>query len=338
MQPDPEGTDPKAAPAAPPPAVFIMGPTASGKTELAVQIAERLPCGIISVDSTLVYRGLDIGSAKPDPLLLARAPHRLIDIRDPREPYSAGQFREDALREMAQIVAAQRLPLLVGGTMLYFRALQYGLSALPAADPAVRARLLAQAQTLGWPALHQRLTRLDPASARRIQRTDPQRIQRALEVIELTGQPLSQQQSGATQQTLPYRVLKLARAPRDRAVLHRRINQRFARMLDQGFEQEVRGLLAAEHLSPELPALRSVGYRQMLGYLRGDYARQEMIEKGTAATRQLAKRQLTWLRADNEVHWLYDEDGEPLSRALALIERELIGEVGQGKNIRIDWG
>ena len=311
---------------APPPvpaAVFLMGPTASGKTELAVQIAERLRCGIISVDSTLVYRGLDIGSAKPDRQLRTRAPHRLIDICDPREPYSAARFREDALREMAQIVAAQRLPLLVGGTMLYFRVLQYGLSKLPAADPGLRARLLTEAQTLGWPALHQRLARLDPPSARRIHPNDPQRIQRALEVIELTGQPLSEQQSGTAEQTLPYRVLKLARAPRERAVLHRRIAQRFRQMLDQGFEQEVRGLLQAEQLSPALPALRSVGYRQMLGYLVGEYARDEMIVKGTAATRQLAKRQLTWLRADPEVHWLYDEEVDPLARALELIDREL---------------
>lgn len=302
----------------PPPAVFLMGPTASGKTELAAALAERIPCGLISVDSTLVYRGLDIGSAKPEPELLARFPHRLIDICDPAETYSAARFRDDALSAMGEITVDGRLPLLVGGTMLYFRALEQGLSQLPEADPALRARLLAEAGELGWTGLHRRLAHLDPEAGRRIHPNDPQRIQRALEVIELTGRPLSEQQQGP-RPGLPYRLLKLARAPVERAELHRRIERRFRQMLEQGFEQEVRGLLS-RGLAPALPAMRAVGYRQMLGYLLGEYGREEMIAKGVAATRQLAKRQLTWLRADPDVHWLNEGRGDVVAQALALIE------------------
>ena len=306
-----------------PPAVFLMGPTASGKTELAVALAEHLPCGIVSVDSTLVYRGLDIGSAKPEPELLSRFPHRLVDICDPSETYSAARFRDDALAAMGEIDAAGRLPLLVGGTMLYFRALEQGLSRLPEADPGLRARLIGEAERLGWQALHQRLTRLDPVAAGRIHPNDPQRIQRALEVIELTGRSLSEQQQRRGP-GLPYRLLKLARAPMQRAELHRRIELRFRQMLEQGFEDEVRGLLA-RGLSPALPAMRAVGYRQLLGYLLGEYGREEMVARGVAATRQLAKRQLTWLRADPQVHWLDEAQGDVLGQALERITLFLEG-------------
>lgn len=301
-------------------ALFLMGPTASGKTELAVELAQRLPCDIISVDSALVYRGMDIGTAKPGPELLREAPHRLIDICDPTEAYSAARFREDALREMAAISARGRIPLLVGGTMLYFRALQYGLSALPEADPAVRARLEAEAAADGWAALHRRLARIDPDAAARIHPNDPQRIQRALEVHALTGTTLTELQNRDGGQTLPYRLVKLVRSPRDRAVLHERIERRFHRMLELGFEQEVRGLLQRWELTLETPSMRAVGYRQILAYLRGSHSREQMIERGIAATRQLAKRQLTWLRADREARWLDEEAGNLLAQALKLME------------------
>ena len=301
-------------------AVFLMGPTASGKTELALQLVERLPMEIISVDSALVYRGMDIGTAKPTPAELVRAPHRLIDICDPSEPYSAARFREDALGEMAEITAAGRIPLLVGGTMLYFRALQYGLSELPEADRGVRARLEQEAAIHGWGHLHQRLKRIDPSAAARIHPNDPQRIQRALEVWELTGSTLSNLQDRDGVQRLPYRVVKLARAPADRAELHERIAERFHRMLAQGFEEEVRGLVAKGNLVPDLPSMRSVGYRQMLRYILGEWDRETMIERGIIATRQLAKRQLTWLRSDPEVHWLDDSCGDVLEQALKIIE------------------
>lgn len=301
-------------------AVFLMGPTASGKTDLALQLVGALPMEIISVDSALVYRGMDIGTAKPTAEELERAPHRLIDICDPSESYSAARFREDALREMAQITSAGRIPLLVGGTMLYFRALQYGLSELPEADPGVRARLEHEAAVHGWRYLHERLARIDPGAAARIHPNDPQRIQRALEVWELTGSTLSNLQSGDGGQRLPYRVLKLARAPADRAILHQRIARRFYQMLEQGFEEEVRQLALRGDLVPDLPSMRSVGYRQMLRYILGEWDRETMIEKGIIATRQLAKRQLTWLRSDPEVHWLDEERGDVFQQALKIIE------------------
>lgn len=305
-------------------AVFLMGPTASGKTDLAVELVQRLPCDIISVDSALVYRGMDIGTAKPGPDLLARAPHRLIDICDPGEAYSAARFREDALGEMAEITAAGRIPLLVGGTMLYFRALQYGLSELPQADPELRRRLETEAAEHGWEALHQRLAQVDPQAAGRIHPNDPQRIQRALEIFELTGRPLTELQRQDGVQKLPYRLVKLVRAPKDRSLLHERIAQRFHRMLELGFEDEVRGLLARGDLSLDLPSMRSVGYRQMALYLQGEYSREEMIERSIIATRQLAKRQLTWLRADPELFWLDEEAGDLCTQALKFIEAACI--------------
>lgn len=292
-------------------AVFLMGPTASGKTDLAVELVQQRPCEIISVDSALVYRGMDIGTAKPDATLLALAPHRLIDICDPSEVYSAARFRDDALAAMAEIVAAGKTPLLVGGTMLYFRALQYGLSELPVADSSVRARLDRFQEEFGLQALHTRLAEVDTVAAERIHPNDSQRIKRALEVFELTGKPLSEQQKQQGQQTLPYRILKLVRAPEDRAILHQRIEQRFHKMLELGFEGEVRNLLIQQGLSADLPAMRSVGYRQMLSYIKGEYGYEEMVERGIIATRQLAKRQFTWLRAEKELHWL--KEGDDLS-------------------------
>ncbi|MEN8166267.1 MAG: tRNA (adenosine(37)-N6)-dimethylallyltransferase MiaA [Pseudomonadota bacterium] len=302
-----------------PPAIFLMGPTASGKTDLAVQLVERLPLEIISVDSALVYRGMDIGTAKPDPETLARAPHRLIDIRDPAESYSAAEFREDALSAMREITAAGLVPLLVGGTMLYFRALEHGLSDLPRADPAMRARLELELRNLGLPRLHQRLWELDPSAAQRIHPNDPQRILRALEVIGITGRPLSELQAASRGELLPYRLLKLVRSPRDRALLHQRIEKRFHRMLEQGLVDEVRRLLERGDLSPELPALRSVGYRQVIKHLLGELSWEEMTERGIIATRQLAKRQFTWLRADKGCCWLDEERGDLPRQALRLI-------------------
>jgi len=300
-----------------PPAILLMGPTASGKTDLAVELVARLPCDIISVDSALVYRGMDIGTAKPDAATLARAPHRLIDICDPAEAYSAARFRADALREMASISAAGRIPLLVGGTMLYFRSLQQGLADMPEADPEVRARLEHELQHQGLAALHARLAEVDPVAAGRIHPNDPQRILRALEVWQLTGEPLSRLQAATARDALPYRLLKLARAPREREVLRERIARRFAQMLEQGFEAEVAGLLARGDLSAELPSMRSVGYRQMLEYLRGEVDHPTMVTRAVSATRQLAKRQMTWLRSEQGLHWLYD-DGQPLQQALGL--------------------
>ncbi len=303
----------------PPLAIFLMGPTASGKTGLAIDLVQKLPCEIISVDSALVYREMNIGTAKPSAEELAAAPHRLIDICDPTESYSAARFRADALREMEEVVRNGNIPLLVGGTMLYYRALQYGLSELPEGDSDVRARLEAEAAAQGWEELHGRLERVDPVCAARIHPNDPQRIIRALEVYELTGSPMSELQQLDGEQKLPYRVIKLARTPAERAVLHQRIEQRFLQMLEQGFEEEVRALIERWRLTPDMPALRLVGYRQMAGYLRGEYDYDGMIERGVAATRQLAKRQYTWLRQERDLHWLREEGDGPLAQALKII-------------------
>ncbi len=296
-----------------------MGPTASGKTGLAIDLVQKLPCEIISVDSALVYREMNIGTAKPSAEELAAAPHRLIDICDPTESYSAARFRADALREMEEVVQNGNIPLLVGGTMLYFRALQYCLSELPEGDSDVRARLEAEAAAQGWEELHGRLERVDPVCAARIHPNDERRIIRALEVYELTGSPMSELQQLDGEQKLPYRVIKLARAPAERAVLHQRIEQRFLQMLEQGFEEEVRALIERWRLTPDMPALRLVGYRQMAGYLRGEYDYDGMIERGVAATRQLAKRQYTWLRQERDLHWLREEGDGPLAQALKII-------------------
>ena len=281
-----------------PPAILLMGPTASGKTDLAVALTERLPCDIISVDSAMVYRGMDIGTAKPEAEVLARAPHRLIDILDPAEAYSAARFREDAEQEMYRIAAAGRIPLLVGGTMLYFRALTRGLSPLPERDPLVRRRLDAEAERLGWEALHARLCRLDPRTAERIHPNDPQRLQRALEVCELAGRPMSEIVGEAEKKPLPFNMLKIALVPPDRHRLRERIRWRFDRMLEQGFLDEVARLYRREDLGPQLPSLRCVGYRQAWAHLAGELDREEMVQRAVTATRQLAKRQMTWLRGD----------------------------------------
>ncbi len=278
-----------------------MGPTASGKTGVAVELVRRLPLEIISVDSALVYRGMDIGTAKPEPAVLENAPHRLIDIRDPAEAYSAAEFRADALAAMAEITAAGRIPLLVGGTFLYFRALEQGLSKMPAAVPEIRARLEAEARREGLEALHARLARVDPVSAERIHVTDPQRILRALEVYQQTGEPMSALHARGRSAALPYRLLKLALLPQDRALLHARIAARFDSMLAAGLIEEVRCLFQRGDLSPELPALRAVGYRQVWTYLAGEISREELPERAIVATRQYARRQLTWLRGEANI-------------------------------------
>ena len=298
-----------------PSAIFLMGATATGKTALACALAEQFPLGIVSVDSALVYRGLDIGAAKPDAATLARHPHRLIDIRDPSTPYSAAEFRNDALAAMDTIARERRVPLLVGGTGLYFRALAEGLSALPEADPEVRTRIAEDAARIGWPALHERLRSLDAESAERIRPGDAQRIQRALEVIELTGAPMSALTGGPPERP-PWRLLKLALVPRDRALLHARIARRFDAMLAAGFLDEVRALRRRGDLDPDLPALRAVGYRQAWEHLEGAMDAPTFRERAIFATRQLAKRQITWLRAELDARW-FDPDEASAAQAVA---------------------
>jgi tRNA dimethylallyltransferase len=279
-----------------PPAIFLMGPTASGKTALAVSLVERFPLEIVSVDSALVYRDMNIGTAKPDAATLSRAPHHLLDIRDPTESYSAAAFCADAQRLMADITARGKVPLLVGGTMLYFRALLQGLDDLPRADPALRKKREIEAASRGWPALHVELAQVDPVTAQRLSPNDSQRIGRALEIYQLTGKPMSALLDQA-QTALPYRVLQLALIPSDRAVLHQRIATRFDTMLAEGLLDEVEALRKTYALTSDLPAMRAVGYRQAWAYLDGAIDRAGLREQGLAATRQLAKRQLTWLRS-----------------------------------------
>lgn len=286
-----------------PPAIALMGPTASGKTALALDWARRLDAEVISVDSALVYRGLDIGSAKPDVGERAGIEHRLIDIRDPHQPYSAAEFARDGLEAMRTLAARSRVPVLAGGTGLYFRALLDGLSPMPEADPVLRDGLRARGATEGWPTLHAELARVDPAAAARIHATDPQRISRALEVHALTGRPISHWQA-APRRRFPFRVLKLVLAPADRGELHTRIAARFDRMLARGFLDEVRALRADPRLHAELPAIRAVGYRQAWVHLAGGSTAAEFREQSIAATRQLAKRQLTWLRGEFDARWL----------------------------------
>ncbi len=282
-----------------------MGPTASGKTDLAVELCRHFPLDIISVDSALVYRGMDIGTAKPDSGTLQKAPHRLIDIRDPAQSYSAADFRADALAEMQAITASGTIPLLVGGTMLYFRALEHGLAELPGADPGVRLKLEQQAAEIGWPAMHAILQQQDPPAAARIHPNDPQRIQRALEVISVSGRPLSELQAQATRKALAYRIHKAIVAPAERSVLHHRIARRFELMMENGFLEEMKGLHDRSDLHADLPSMRAVGYRQAWDYLDGGCTLEVMGERAVAATRQLAKRQLTWLRRETAAVW-YD--------------------------------
>lgn len=301
-----------------PHAIFLMGPTASGKTDLAIALTRALPCDIISVDSALIYRGMDIGTAKPSQAELAAAPHRLIDILDPAQSYSAADFRRDALREMADIAGRGRIPLLVGGTMLYFKALLEGLSPLPSADPEVRRQLEDEAARLGWQALHDELKRIDPVAGARIHPNDPQRLSRALEVYRISGKTLTEltQTQG---EALPYRVSQFAIAPEERGELHRRIELRFDLMLAGGFEQEVRQLYQRGDLTPDLPSIRCVGYRQMWDYLAGEVGYDEMRYRGIVATRQLAKRQMTWLRGWPEVTWLTSGAKDNVQRVVEAV-------------------
>lgn len=284
-----------------PPALFLMGPTASGKTQVAVELAQQLPVEIISVDSALVYRDMNIGTAKPEAAVLAHAPHHLIDIIDPTDAYSAAAFRHDALRLMNDITRRGRIPLLVGGTMLYFRALHVGLNELPQADPKVRAALDEQAAQLGWPALHVQLAQVDPETASLLKPNDAQRIQRALEIYQLSGQPMSALLKQQNKHPLPYAAVQIALIPSDRSKLHARIATRFSAMLKLGLVDELRALQEKYALHPDLPSMRCVGYRQAWQFLAGEITEAELSDKGIAATRQLAKRQLTWLRSMPEI-------------------------------------
>lgn len=300
-------------------ALFLMGPTASGKTELAIRLRQKYSVEIISVDSALIYRQMDIGTAKPDAREQALAPHRLIDILDPSEAYSAADFRRDALQAMAQITAEGKIPLLVGGTMLYYKALLEGLSPLPAADPDIRQQIEQEALTQGWQVLHDQLRHIDPVSAQRIHPNDPQRLSRALEVYRISGKTLTEltQTKG---EGLPYRVKQFAIAPKERAELHRRIEQRFEKMIAAGFEEEVKALYERADLHPDLPSIRCVGYRQMWEYLDGQCSKEEAIFRGICATRQLAKRQVTWLRSWDNLTWL---DSENIDNALATLSNAI---------------
>lgn len=280
-----------------PPAIAILGPTASGKSNLALSIADHFPIEIISIDSAQVYRYMDIGSAKPDPQILAKIPHHLINLIDPDQQYSAAQFRHDALLTMKEITRRGNIPLLVGGTMLYFKALREGLSDLPPADQQIRKEIEASAAEKGWSTLHHLLQSVDPMSAERIQPNDSQRIQRALEIYYLTGKPMSQQMVSSQPASIPYRLISIALLPSDRKVLHQRIQHRFETMLEMGLIEEVRSILSQFPLTLEMPSIRCVGYRQVYQYLQGQLSLMELREKGAAATRQLAKRQLTWLRS-----------------------------------------
>ena len=317
------------------PVVFLMGPTAAGKTELGIRLAERLPADIVSVDSAMVYRGMDIGTGKPPRTVLERAPHRLVDIREVTDPYSAGAFRTDALREIESIRAKGRIPLLVGGTMLYFRALERGLAPLPRAAREVRDRLAAEGQRHGWPALHARLAAVDREAAGRIHANDAQRIQRALEVFEVSGRCLSEWWARAPARPLgefPYgRLVRLAVVPADRAELHRTIDARFRKMLACGLVDEVRGLATRPGVSADLPSMRAVGYRQVWEYLEGRCGGEEMVERAIAATRQLARRQLTWLRSLSGVDQLDPEAGAEV-RAYNYIMRNVSENPRAGTN------
>lgn len=306
-----------------PPAIAIIGPTASGKTTLALELATRFPCDIISVDSAQVFRDMNVGTAKPDGATLARFPHRLIDLITPEQRYSAAQFRADALREMAAITAAGRIPLLVGGTMLYIKVLREGLADLPPADPALRARIDAEAAQNGWPALHAELARLDSRTAARLQPTDAQRIQRAIEVLRLTGRTLgsffAEQQSGSP----PLRCLTLALVPGDRGELHRRIAQRFDAMLAAGLIDEVSMLRRKYRLDAGLPSMRCVGYRQVWEMLEGRMPRGELRDRGVFATRQFAKRQLTWLKSMDKLHVIDPLTADAAAEVLAAVNTHL---------------
>jgi tRNA dimethylallyltransferase len=308
-----------ASPSDPAEVVFIMGPTASGKTSLGIELAKVCDGEIISVDSALIYRGMDIGTAKPDAAEQSGVVHHLLDIRDPSETYSVSEFRNDTLRLIEDIRSRGKMPILVGGTMMYFNALIKGISALPAANECVRADLTEQAELKGWEAMHKRLAECDPESAQRIHPNDPQRLLRALEVFELTGRPLSELQQ-QNSPPIPYSVAQFAIAPEERAVLHERIRLRYEQMLAYGLIEEVKKLYKRKDLHPELPSIRCVGYRQTWQFLESELSFDEAKERGIIATRQLAKRQLTWLRGWDDVTWLNTFDAENLSLILKVIK------------------
>lgn len=301
-----------------PKAIFLMGPTAAGKTDLAIALTKHLPCEIISVDSALIYKDMNIGSAKPSAEELAQAPHRLIDIIDPAQSYSAADFRADALKHMRAITDAGKIPLLVGGTMLYFKVLLEGISPVPTSVPSIRQAIEEEARLRGWQSLHDELALFDPESAQRLHVNDNQRVCRAIEVYRITGKSLTEltRQKG---EALPYDVHQFAIAPQDKAMLDERIEQRFHLMLDAGFEEEVRSLHARADLNLELPSMRCVGYRQMWEYIDGQIDREEMIFRGIVATRQLAKRQMTWLKNWNDLVWLDSKDDNNLEKVLLSV-------------------
>lgn len=299
--------------------ICLMGPTASGKTDLAVRIVQQLPCEIISVDSAMVYRSMDIGTAKPDAEILRIAPHRLLDIRDPAQNYSAGDFCTDALREIEDILGKGHIPLLVGGTMLYFHSLQNGIAKLPPAHPEIRQQLLQQAEQHGWQNLHQQLQTVDPIAAQRIHSNDPQRIQRALEIYLSTGKPMTQWIQEDSEPSLPYHILNLALIPEDRSKLQQKIAMRFHQMLQQGFLTEVEKLYQRGDLHPDLPSMRAVGYRQAWDHLAGKITVSEMQERAIIATRQLAKRQLTWLRSWKNIQFFSSENPPNLDKIISII-------------------
>lgn len=301
------------------PVVFLMGPTASGKTDLAMKLYDSLPCEIVSVDSAMIYKGMDIGTAKPDAETLQRYPHRLIDICDPTESYSAAEFRADALAEIKEIREAGKIPILTGGTMLYFHALRNGLAQLPEADPVVRQRLLDEAEQMGWPHMHARLAKVDPASAERLNPNDSQRLQRALEVYEVSGRTMTELWAEQEMQKPDFPIISMAVMPEDRAELHQRIEKRFDIMLEQGFIDEVRQLWERGDLNLQLPSVRCVGYRQVWEYFSGTWDYETMRFKGIVATRQLAKRQVTWLRSWENLTWMDTHDPKLLSNALKLV-------------------
>jgi tRNA dimethylallyltransferase len=306
-----------------PPAILLIGPTASGKTALAFELATRFPCDIVSVDSAQVFRDMNVGTAKPDAATLARFPHRLIDLITPEQRYSAAAFRSDALREMAAIAAAGRVPLLVGGTMLYVKALREGLADLPQADPALRAGIDAEAAACGWPALHAELAQLDPETAARLKPTDAQRIQRALEVVRLSGRTMGSFFAEQAASAPPFRMLNLALVPSDRAVLHARIGERFAAMLAAGLVDEVKALREKYRLDAGLPSMRCVGYRQVWEMLEGDLPASELRERGIYATRQFAKRQLTWLRGMTDLSLIDPLAADATAEVLAAVAAHL---------------
>jgi len=280
------------------PVILLMGPTACGKTDLAIRLCADLPCDVVSVDSAMVYRGMDIGTAKPSAEILSSCPHRLVDICEPEDTYSAGRFVDDATREIESIIQRDRVPLLVGGTMLYFHSLQQGMASLPGADPVIRCAIDEQAGRHGWPAMHHELERLDPEAAARIRPNDRQRIQRALEVIRISGRPISQLQAEGARQQRPWSFVKVALWPSDRAELRERVDQRFRAMMASGLDREVEALMGRPELTREHASMRAVGYRQVWAWLAGDYNRDEAISRSVTATAQLAKRQLTWLRRE----------------------------------------